>query len=75
MKIQAIATERAFNIEAAMASPEIRQFKSLMARADIHPTKSMTLADIDRRLTAAEIPLQARLALKIAMHRAGLLAD
>jgi hypothetical protein len=35
MNIRAVSTE-SFNIEAAMASPEIRQFKSLMARADIH---------------------------------------
>ncbi len=61
MRIQAIATG-SFNIEAAMASPELRQFKSLMARADIHPIKPMTLADVDRRLTGAEISagIQAR---------------
>jgi hypothetical protein len=35
----------------------------------------MSLADIDRRLTAAEIPLHSRIALKLSMHRVGLIAD
>jgi hypothetical protein len=74
MRIHAIRDDSTtFDIQAALASPELRQFKSLMSRADINPVGKMTVADVDRRLTAAEVPLGSRLALKIALVRAGIL--
>jgi hypothetical protein len=77
MQINAIATERTLDVRAALESSELRPMRSLMARADIHPTGKITVAELDRKFASAGSKLSVvdRIALKSALSRAGLLED
>jgi hypothetical protein len=75
MQIHAIANQPSFNIAAAMQSPEVRAVKSLMASADLRPLGKMSIAEIDRKLSASRLSIQQRLRVKIALDRAGMIED
>ena len=76
MHIQAIASKPAFDIKAALASPEVRGIASRLAAAGISkPTRPIPLAELNEKLRAAGWSIEQRLEAKVALNRHGLLAD
>ena len=73
-KMRAVA-EPTFSITAALARPEIRVCRSMMAAADIDPTGRLTLAEVDRKLSQSRLRPADRIQVKLALTRAGILAD
>ena len=71
----ALAADKTFSIEAAMASPHMLGVRSLMASAQIKPTGPMELNDVDRLLSKSRLNEIQKIAVKTAMIRAQLLVD
>jgi hypothetical protein len=61
-------TDHQFDIRAAAERLSLPT-KRLMARADLHPTSRMTLAEVNAKLSASPLTAEERIALKIALER------
>jgi hypothetical protein len=72
MQINAIATAPT-NIQAALASPEVRAVAKLLAAADIAITKPLSIAELDTMLAGKGLRTSDRIQLKSALSRAGIL--
>jgi hypothetical protein len=76
MQINAVIDKSTFDVSAALASREVVAVRSLMAAAGIEqPKGKILLADLDRKLSASRLSIQQRLTIKVALNRAGLIAD
>jgi hypothetical protein len=75
MRMHAIATGMPANIQAALASPEMRGMLPILNKieAGIGGNFPLTVAELDRQLSGAGLKTAERIALKAAMSRAGLL--
>jgi hypothetical protein len=67
-------TDKGFNITAALATPHMRSVRSLLASADIAPSKPMSLKEIDDKLRHSRLNLSQRFSVKVALERSGLIA-
>ena len=76
MHINAVSTKPEFNIEAALQNPAIKQNARLLASIGLErPKARISIRDLEDKMAAANVPTMKRLELKIALERAGLLAD
>ncbi len=73
-KITAILDTDKFNIDAALAHPAVLSIRALLASAAISPKGPMALQEIDEKLRKSRLNEQQRIACKVALDRAGLIA-
>jgi hypothetical protein len=74
MQIHAV-TDKTFDVQAALASPEIRAVSRILARAGVPPpSRPIDRAELNAKLEAAGLSIEKRLEIKIALERVGLLA-
>ena len=74
MKIQAIATEPKFDIQAALQHPEVRSVSRILAKAGVaQPTGKIPHSHLESCMSAAGVSPQERMQCKIALDRAHLI--
>jgi hypothetical protein len=76
MNIQAVTSKPVFNIEAALANPAVKLNARLLASIGIErPTARIPLRVLEQKMSDADVPALKRIELKVALERAGLLAE
>jgi hypothetical protein len=76
MNIHAIADKTTFDIKAALASPGIKAISRLMALIGIEkPSAPIKMNDLESKMAAAGLEPTKRIEVKIALSRAGLMAE
>jgi hypothetical protein len=77
MQISAVVDNKpTFDISTALGSREVVAVRSLMTAAGIEqPKTKIRLSDLDAKLSASRLTIQQRLEVKVALNRAGLIAD
>jgi hypothetical protein len=76
MIIQAVTSKPSLSIEAALAHPAIKANARILASIGIEkPTARIPLRELEDKMNAAGVEPKKRIELKIALERAGLLAE
>jgi hypothetical protein len=75
MNITAIADDKTFSLEAALAKLDKPAFRLMTAVGVGLPQAKIPVAALDRQLAASRLTTQQRLELKVSLSRVGLLAE
>ncbi|WOJ89853.1 hypothetical protein RZS28_00620 [Methylocapsa polymorpha] len=73
MQIHAVKTAPSLNIQAALASPEVRSIAASARRAGIELTGPIKIGRLDGLLSRSPLSIQERITIKCALDRAGLI--
>jgi hypothetical protein len=74
MHIQAVKSQPAFDIQAALSSPAVKANARLLASIGIErPTARISMRDLEAKMEAAKLTTMKRIELKVLLDRVGLL--
>jgi hypothetical protein len=74
VNISAVKDDKTFNLQAALASPDVKAVSRILARAGIaKPTEKIKHSHLESCMTSAGIDPVERMRCKIALDRAGLI--
>ncbi len=73
MQIHAVKTTQPLNLQAALASPEVRSIAASAKRAGIDLSGPIKFARLDDMLGRSNLRIEERIAVKAALDRAGLI--